>query len=96
MVNACGWRSFKEHKHYGKSVEECIGFRSNDEVTLTYGWGLATKPEIYDLLLPSRGVRMLQTKAISWATPKPIPPLRLFFQILGEDSIHLLHIEEDK
>jgi hypothetical protein len=95
MVDASAWRSFVEHKHYGNSVEECIGFENNDEVTFAYGWGLATKPEIYDLILPSRGVRMLQTKKVSWSK-MPIPPLRLFFQILEDDKIHMLHIEEDK
>jgi hypothetical protein len=89
------WKLFIEHACYGTSVEACIGFRKNDQVTYIHGWALSNKPDQYDIVLPSRGIRMLQTKPIPW-TKEAIPPLRLFFKILDDGKILLLHIEEDK
>ncbi len=89
-----GWRSFIEENCYRQSVLTCIGFQKSDEITLIHGWSLGNKPEEFNLVLPSRGIRILRTKEVHWKK-STIPPMRLFFKIMDDGMINLLYLEED-
>lgn len=80
---------------FQKQLSELGGAERLDEILRGVLWGIATKPEAFDLIPGFQRLRLAKTREFDVPRRKPLPRFRIWFIDFGFGTIELLSIERE-
>lgn len=85
-------RTLVESKPFTQKLQEISSIKNSDEAIAVLLWAISTKPEFFPVIPGTTQLRIAKTNFYE-REGTFIPPLRLWFKIVDEDTIELLYIE---
>lgn len=84
-----------ESELFSKQLSELGDVERLDEILRGVLWGIATKPEAFDLIPGFRFLRLAKTREFDVPWRKPLPSFRIWFIDYGVGTVELLSIERE-